>query len=158
MKILLSASAAFFASAISVMAQTYEVDIVGYGTAENFFEPLSGDLMVTRSSSSIERFEGLQSTPLAGMTATCFGSTTILRGIVDGSGNCVFTDPSGDKVLQAWTVDEIGEGFAAGTWRFIGGTGRHQGVKGRGHFTQETNALTGSKVMSIIGVAQWIED
>lgn len=157
MKNILFAIAALPLLAGPVLAQSFDVDIVGYGQAENFFEPLSGDLMVNRSSSTMDRFDRLEGTPLAGMTARCFGAVTILNGIADGAGNCVFTDPDGDKILQAWTVDEVGRGVSYGTWRFIGGTGRHDGVRGRGHYTNSTVAVTGSKEMSIIGFASWPE-
>jgi hypothetical protein len=140
-----------------VLAQTFDVDIVGYGKVENFFDALSGDIMVARSGSTLDRFEGLDGTPLDGMTMECFGSTVILNGLADGAGNCIFTDPDGDKVLQAWTVDEVGEGVAFGTWHFIGGTGRHEGVRGRGHYSNTTVALTGAKEMAITGVATWPE-
>lgn len=139
-------------------AQTFDVNIVGYGKSENFFEALSGDIMVSRSGSTLERFDGLEGTPLEGMTSRCFGSATMLNGNADGNGNCVFTDPNGDQILQSWTVDEIGEGVAYGTWHFIGGTGNHQGVRGRGHYTQQTNAVSGTKQMVIIGTAKWLEE
>jgi len=155
MKISMCLLAGVLAQAGAAGAQTFEVGIVGYGKAENFFEPLSGDLMVTRSGSTIDRFDGLEGTPLNGMTARCFGSTTILSGVANGNGNCVFTDPDGDKVLQAWTVDEVGEGVAYGTWRFIGGTGRHEAIRGRGHFEQATVAVTGGKTTTIVGTATW---
>lgn len=139
------------------MAQSFSVDIIGYGEAENFFEALSGDLMVNRSGSTLNRFEGLEGTPLDGMTARCFGMTTFLNGVANGHGNCVFTDPGGHKVLQSWTVDTVGEGVAFGTWHFVGGTGPHEGVSGRGYFGQESNTLTGEREMSIRGVAMWPE-
>ncbi len=157
MKTTLCALAACHVLAGPLLAQSFDVDIVGYGTSENFFEALSGDLMVTRSGSTMDRFDGLEGTPLAGMTVRCFGATTILNGVADGNGNCVFTDPEGDKVLQAWTVDEVGAGIAFGTWRFIGGTGKHEGIRGRGHFTDLSVARTGAKEMSIVGVANWLE-
>lgn len=157
MKILISAVAALHSFVGVAMAQSYDVDIVGYGQAENFFEALSGDLMVTQSGSTLDRFEGLEGTPLEGMTARCFGTTTILRGVANGSGNCVFTDPDGHKVLQSWTVDSVGEGVGLGTWHFVGGTGPHDGVSGRGYFEQESNALTGARILAITGVATWPE-
>ncbi len=98
----------------AAQAETFDVNIVGYGKSENFFEPLSGDIMVTRSGSTMDRFDGLEGTPLEGMTARCFGAATILNGIADGKGNCVFTDPTGNQILQSWTVDEIGAGVAYG--------------------------------------------
>jgi hypothetical protein len=157
LKIALFSLAALHLLSGPILAQSYDVDFVGYGQPENFFEPLSGDLMVVRSGSTMDRFEGLEETPLEGMTMRCFGATTILNGMTDGSGNCVFTDINGDKILQAWTVDEIGSGSAYGTWHFVGGTGRHEGVRGRGHYSQLTVAASGSKEMSIVGVASWPE-
>jgi hypothetical protein len=141
----------------AAQAETFDVNIVGYGKSENFFEPLSGDIMVTRSGSTMDRFDGLEGTPLEGMTARCFGAATILNGIADGKGNCVFTDPTGNQILQSWTVDEIGAGVAYGTWYFVGGTGRHQGVHGRGHYSQQSDAVSGTNQMEIVGTAKWPE-
>jgi len=138
-------------------AQEFDVSIIGYGKTEQFFEPLSGDLMVTDSRSQFDEFEGLEGTPLDGMSGRCFGSATILRGVIRGHGNCVFTDPEGDKVLQAWSVDEVAQGGSAGTWHFVGGTGKHEGVTGRGHFTRLTNNTAGTTETRIYGTARWPE-
>lgn len=138
-------------------AQTFDVDFIGNGMSESFFEALSNEIMVTRTGSSWDTFEGLENTPLEGMTMRCFGAATILRGIVDGSGNCVLTDPDGFQVLQVWHVDEVAPGRSLGTWHFIGGTGPHESVKGRGHYEQDTNAIMGTESMRIVGVAKWPE-
>ena len=157
MKTLMTSLAALYLLAGHGVAQSYDVEIVGYGEAENFFEALSGTLMVNQSGSTLNSFDGLEGTPLEGMTARCFGFTTFLNGVAEGNGNCVFTDPDGHKVLQVWTVDTVGEGVAHGTWHFVGGTGPHEGVIGRGYFDQESNTLTGARVLSITGVATWPE-
>lgn len=141
--------------AAPALAQDISVDTVGTGTTQQFFEPLSGDLMVTDSRSTIDVFEGLDDTPLAGMTARCFGSTTILRGVPRGNGNCVFTDPDGDKVLQSWAVDQVGQGTSSGTWFFVGGTGKHEGIVGRGHFNRYTQNTSGRTETHIAGEARW---
>ena len=138
-------------------AQEFDVEIIGYGKTEQFFEPLSGDLMVTDSRSRFEEFENLEGTPLEGMTGRCFGNATILRGVPRGNGNCVFTDPEGAKVLQAWSLDEVGQGRSAGTWHFVGGTGKHEGVTGRGHFVRLTNNTAGTTETRIYGTARWPE-
>ena len=98
---LVTAALALSISATVVQAQEFKVEIIGSGTTEQFFELLSGDLMVTDSRSRFEEFENLEGTPLQGMTGRCFGAATILRGVPSGNGNCVFTDPDGDKVPQA---------------------------------------------------------
>jgi len=54
-------------------------------------------------------------------------------------------------------VDTVEEGAAFGTWHFVGGTGLHEGVAGRGFFAQVSNSLTGAREMSITGVAVWPE-
>lgn len=157
MKLVITSLAALHLLAGSGLAQSFDVDIVGYGQAENFFEALSADLMVNQSGSTLDSFDGLEDTPLEGMTARCFGTTTFLKGVASGNGNCVFTDPAGHKVLQAWAVDTVTEGSAFGTWHFVGGTGSHEGIAGRGLFAQVSNSLTGAREMSITGVAVWPE-
>ena len=156
MKLFATALALTLSTTLAV-AQEIQVEIVGYGMTEQFFEPLSGDLMVTDSRSRFEEFEGLDGTPLDGMTGRCFGSAIILRGVIRGDGNCVFTDPEGGKVLQAWSVDEVGQGGSAGTWHFVGGTGKHEGIAGRGHFTRLTNNTAGTTETRIFGMARWPE-
>jgi len=139
-------------------AQFLDVDFIAYGKTEQFFEALSEKLMVVRSGSTMDRVEGLEGTLLEGMTMRCFGATTILMGQPNGTGNCVLTDPDGDQVLQAWTVDVIGSGTAFGTWYFIGGSGKHEGISGRGHYSQITETISGSRELSVSGVASWPED
>ncbi len=143
---------------IPAHAQSFDVDFIAYGKTEQFFEALSGDLMVVRSGSTLDRVEGLEGTLLEGMTMRCFGATTILMGRPTGTGNCVLTDPEGDQILQAWTVDDISPGAAFGTWHFIGGSGKHEGISGRGHYSQTTESISGSRELSVSGVASWPEE
>ena len=143
---------------VPAQAQSFDVDFIAYGKTEQFFEALSGDLMVVRSGSIIDRVEGLEGTLLEGMTMRCFGATTIMMGRPNGTGNCVLTDPDGDQVLQAWTVDSIAPGAAFGTWYFVGGSGKHEGISGRGHFSQITETISGSRELSVSGVTNWPEN
>ncbi|WP_375255885.1 hypothetical protein [Yoonia sp.] len=157
MKLTILAASVTVIGTLPAFAQSYDVDITATGQAENFFEALSGDLMVTRSGSTIDNFQGLEGTPLEGATGRCFGATMFVNGVPDGLGNCVFEDQNGDRILQAWTVDTFVDGVSYGTWRFVGGTGAHEGVTGRGHFERETVGLTGANTTRIIGVASWPE-
>jgi len=143
---------------VPAQAQSFDVAFTAYGQTEQFFEALSAKLMVVRSGSTLDRVEGLEGTLLEGMTMRCFGATTILMGRPDGTGNCVLTDPDGDQVLQAWKVDDIGPSVAFGTWYFIGGSGKHEGISGRGHFSQITDTISGSREVSISGVTTWPEN
>lgn len=156
-KILLSIATVHMLAA-SAQAQSFEVDFIAYGQTEQFFEALSEELMIVRSGSTLDRVEGLEGTLLEGMTMRCFGSTTILMGRPNGTGNCVLTDSDGDQVLQAWTVDDIAPGAAFGTWFFIGGSGKHEGISGRGYYSQTTEAMSGSRELSVWGVANWPEE
>jgi hypothetical protein len=45
-----------------------------------------------------------------------------------------FTDPDGSKVFARYTVTTLGRPEARGTFEFTGGTGRYQGIAGRGEF------------------------
>ena len=138
-------------------AQTFEVDSTGYGTSKGFFEALSNDLIVIHNDSTIDRYESTDESPLAGQSSRCFGTITIIRGVPRGGGNCVFTDPQGDKVLQSWNVDTIGQGVAWGSWFLIGGTGAHEGVTGRGSYESRTDHTAGTTETRIKGTVTWPE-
>lgn len=148
-------SALFCVLASPVVAETIDVSATSYSSSNSFFEALSGDLQVYRSQSSLERYEGIEGSRLDIVEGSCFGSFIILRGTPSGGGNCIFTDVNGDQVLQAWTVDHVKQGQGFGTWHFIGGTGAHEGITGRGTYADETNALTGKSKNVIVGTVTW---
>lgn len=53
---------------------------------------------------------------------------------VSVGGYKTFTDADGSKVFARYTVTELGRPEARGTFEFTGGTGRYQGIAGRGDF------------------------
>ena len=139
------------------VAQTYAVSATSYSTSTSFFTPLSGSLQVYRSQSTLERYEGLAGSRLEIVEGTCFGSFIIVRGTPSGGGNCIFTDVNGDQVLQAWNIDQVEQGKGYGTWYFVGGTGAHEGINGRGTYADETDALSGTSKNTITGTVTWPE-
>ncbi|WP_152544632.1 hypothetical protein [Actibacterium mucosum] len=153
----LTALALVFAS--SVHAETYEVKTTGYGKANDFFDPLSGELQRYKSELSYDRFDGTdENAPLVLVGGRCFGSFVIVRGEPRGGGNCVFVDKNGDKVLQEWRLDEVDLGIGRGTYYFVGGTGAHVGISGRGYYTNEAVARTGETKTTIVGTVSWPDD
>ena len=53
---------------------------------------------------------------------------------VSAGGYKTFTDADGSKVFARYTVTAPGRPEARGTFEFTGGTGRYQGIAGRGDF------------------------
>lgn len=82
---------------------------------------------------------------------------TILRGVPRGGGNCVFTDPNGNQILQSWDIDSAESDKAFGNWYLVGGTGIHEGVTGRGSYEARINYIAGTTETKIIGTATWPE-
>ena len=138
-----------------VQAETVDVSTTGYGTSNNFFEALSGDLQVYKSDFSYDRYDHADDARLKIASGRCFGSFVIVRGQPGGGGNCVFTDVNGDKVLQEWRLDEVSLGVGRGTYHFIGGTGAHAGLSGRGYYTNDLIARTGETKTTITGTITW---
>lgn len=140
---------------LSATAESRDSSSVSYGTSNNYFEALSGELQVYRSQFTIDRFENLDGSDPIFESGDCFGSFVILRGIPSGGGNCVFVDANGDRALQAWSIDSVDLGIGRGTWHFIGGTGAHAGITGRGYYESETVARTGETKNTIHGTVSW---
>ncbi len=53
---------------------------------------------------------------------------------VSAGGYKTFTDADGSKVFARYAVTELGRPESRGTFEFTGGTGRYQGIAGRGEF------------------------
>ena len=154
---LLRISLAFLVLPLSALAESRDSVTVSHGTSDNYFEALSGALQVYRSQFTIERFENLDGSDPIFESGDCFGSFVILRGIPSGGGNCVFVDANGDRALQAWSIDSVDLGIGRGTWHFIGGTGAHEGISGRGYYESKTVARTGETTNTIHGTVSWPE-
>ena len=58
-----------------------------------------------------------------------FRKDTVTR----NGGDCVATDPDGDKVAMTWKCTTCP---ASGEFQWTGGTGKYAGIKGRGTFVQ----------------------
>lgn len=53
--------------------------------------------------------------------------------VTHNDGDCVATDPDGDKVTMVWKCTSCPQ---AGEFQWTGGTGKYAGIKGKGAFTQ----------------------
>jgi hypothetical protein len=76
--------------------------------------------------------------PAQAAASRCLGSYHARQGAVDNhSGFCVGIDADGDQWFftyqAAWTV----ESAQTGTFTYVGGTGKYQGISGRGTFTYQ---------------------
>ncbi len=146
----------FFAQTAN--AEIYKIETVGYGQSNDYFEALAGNLQVYKSDFTYDRYEYADDARLKIASGRCFGSFTIINGEPNGGGNCVFTDVNGDKVLQAWNLDEVALGVGHGTYHLIGGTGAHEGISGRGYYTNELVARTGETRTTINGTISWPDE
>lgn len=61
--------------------------------------------------------------------------------VTHNNGDCVATDPDGDKVTMAWKCTSCPQ---AGDFQWTGGTGKYAGIKGKGTFTQSDAGPPGS--------------
>ncbi|QMU58094.1 MAG: hypothetical protein GKR98_07730 [Boseongicola sp.] len=150
-------TAVLLAISAPAFAETYEVNSVAFGVASNFFDPLSENLIVFRTETKYDRFEVADAGRLEMEAIHCFGSFVIVRGKTSGGGNCTITDVNGDRVLQRWSIDDVALGKGFGTWSYIGGTGAHEGISGRGYYVNEEIARTGEVKNTIHGTVTWPE-
>ncbi len=150
-------TAVLLALSAPVFAETRVTERVSYGTANNFFDPLSNNLIAYRTEIKYDEFEQSDDDRLKLVAMHCYGSFTIVRGITKGGGTCTMTDVNGDRVLQNWRIDhvELGKGF--GTWNIIGGTGAHEGITGRGYYMNEEIARSGTVKNTVTGTVTWPE-
>ena len=148
-------TAVLLAMSSPVFAETVVTERVSYGMASNFFDPLSNNLMVYKTETKYDEFEQTDDDRLKLASMHCFGSFTIVRGITTGGGNCTMTDVNGDRVLQAWRIDNVALGKGFGTWNIIGGTGAHEGISGRGRYLNEETARSGIVKITTNGTLTW---
>lgn len=99
--------------------------------------------------------------PTGSGTATHLGQWTVTgtvkytpdsNGVLHSSGDAIITAANGDK-LQI-TIDGILDPVAAtdqGTFYFVGGTGRFEGVTGSSNFVVSINPLTGGFELNVVG-------
>ena len=99
-------------------------------------------------------------TPTGSGTATHLGQWTVTgnvkytpdNGVLRSSGQATITASNGDK-LQV-EIDGILDPVAAvdqGVFRFIGGTGRFEGVSGSAQFVVTINPITGGFDLTVVG-------
>ncbi|MEM9755238.1 MAG: hypothetical protein AAF914_04555 [Pseudomonadota bacterium] len=139
-----------------LIADTQTVAVTAYGTSESFFDPLRGDLIVITAVSEFDTFEPADGSDFIALAnGQCFGSVTVLGGAASGGGNCVFSDEDGHRILQRWSVDHLADDVAYGTWTFLGGTGPHTDLTGRGHFSLTVAPISGQVVNEVIGIATY---
>ncbi|SMX22598.1 hypothetical protein [Boseongicola aestuarii] len=150
-------TAVLLAVSSPVFAETVQTERVSYGMASNFFDPLSNNLIAYKTETKYDEFEQGEDDRLKLAAMHCFGSFVIVRGITSGGGNCTLTDVNGDRVLQAWRIDHVTLGKGYGTWSFIGGTGAHEGITGRGYFLNEETARSGIVKITTTGTVTWPE-
>ncbi len=140
-----------------VSAETRVTERVSYGTANNFFDPLSNNLIAYRTEIKYDEFEQPEDDRLKLVAMHCFGSFNIVRGITKGGGTCTMTDVNGDRVLQNWRIDHVELGKGYGTWNIVGGTGEHEGITGRGYYRNEEAARSGIVKITTNGTVTWPE-
>lgn len=58
-------------AATPAAAETYSLELTGFGRSMDFFEALSGDLIVVHNHFDIDTYEGLDGTPMEGITSRC---------------------------------------------------------------------------------------
>jgi len=103
-------------------------------------------------------------TPTASGTATHLGQWTVAgivkytpdNGVLRSSGEATITAANGDK-LQV-EIDGILDPIAAvdqGVFRFVGGTGRFEGVSGAANFVVSINPLTGGFELTVVGTINY---
>ena len=85
-------AAIVLAIATPAFAETRVTERVSYGTANNFFDPLSNNLIAYRTEIKYDEFEQPDDDRLKLAAMHCFGSFTIVRGITTGGGTCTMTD------------------------------------------------------------------
>src|SRR5829696_3055178 len=103
-------------------------------------------------------------TPTGSGTSTHLGQWTVAgtvkytpdNGVLRSSGEATITASNGDK-LQV-EIDGILDPIAAvdqGVFRFVGGTGRFEGVSGAANFVVTINPLTGGFDLTVVGTINY---
>jgi hypothetical protein len=64
----------------------------------------------------------------------CIGAMKIVKGAINEFGLCTYTRPDGDKIFMSYeATGQMGKGVN-GTFNFVGGTGKCEGMSGNGEF------------------------
>jgi len=99
--------------------------------------------------------------PTGAGTATHLGQWTVTgnvqytpdsNGVLHSSGNATIVAANGDKLFV--TIDgilDLNAGADQGTFYFVGGTGRFDGVSGSANFVVTLNPLTGGFELTVVG-------
>lgn len=64
------------------------------------------------------------------------GSSHAIKGNFEDSGFTVFTPPDGDKIYGTYKCSGTFGKPVEGTWTYVGGTGKYEGIEGSGEFTR----------------------
>ena len=140
--ILMVSAAATSLMTTGAWAQTYDTKGTWYGTPQNEVMALSDSLIAIRALTAYDRFEpAMDGGPVTGTSGKCFGSIVIDKGQPAGAGLCDLADGDGDAVVTEWSADGMtAEGRMTGSWRYVGGTGKFEGITGSGTFNAGTGA------------------
>lgn len=71
---------------------------------------------------------------LYGTSARCVGSTTIVGKELTEDGACLYTDGDGDRFLFMYSGRSEPGKPAPGTWKFVAGTGKFDGMEASGAY------------------------
>lgn len=134
-------------------AETYNAGGVAKGKNQTTIEIVSEGHMLMHTVSTYGSFQATDSgSPYDGMTGKCWGAVEIKVPGASGGGNCAFTNASGDKNFNSWSVKGLGkDGALLGTWTVLGGTGKYQNASGGGTFNSLADRNTGMFVNTIEG-------
>lgn len=88
---------------------------------------------------------------LHGATAACTSQGTIQNDQFWFTGNCAATDRDGDKAVLKWACSKAGN-RCAGTFDWVGGTGKYSGMKGQSQFD---GGVLGQGPLGSIGDSNW---
>ena len=98
--------------------------------------------------------------PTGSGTATHLGQWTVTgtvkytldNGVLRSSGEATITAANGDKLqVQIDGILDPIAGVDQGVFRFVGGTGRFEGVSGNSNFVVTLNPLTGGFDLTVVG-------
>ena len=67
-------------------------------------------------------------------TVICPGVLSSVGGVWHYEGNCIFTDPAGNRAIVEWRCTRNADGDCPGPLTWLGGTGKYEGISGEGSF------------------------
>jgi len=77
--------------------------------------------------------QGPESDPFYPMSAHCVGTFTVIGGEQEENGSCQFVNAGGDKFFGVF-ARKGDPAKVEGTWRFVHGTGKFDGITGEGKY------------------------